>query len=808
MEKSPNISICIPMYNAARFIKDCIDSVLSQSFQDLELLVVDDGSTDNSCDIVNSVRDNRIRLIRNQHDYVGSLNKLLDEAKGKYIARMDADDVMYPNRLAIQYEYMENHPDVDFIGGRMAVFKQSTKEPLYDLNVKSGSLCISDLLDYCCICHPTVMFRTASINGKEKFRYDKQMEYAEDYDLWMRMLASGKKFVNLDKVFTYYRLHEQQVTTCHHDEQAQKTQIIRAWALKKQIELENKAFHEPAFIPDTTNKLTVVMPFKNEGKEVANTAKSIRDTVGMSVDIIAIDDDCDDGFDYAGSLRGLNVTYVRNSYRLGASLSKERGAQLAKTPYFILLDAHMRFYDSEWAEYIVRELDANPHRLLCCKSICLQKDEEGNVSVHPKSYSPQGAYLSFCSNKYVPAIDWNGYTECLPTCAENQIPCVLGAGYITSKSYWNKIHGLQGLLHYGCEEAYISIKAWKEGGGCYLLPKLTIGHIYRKKFPYPVYSFQCIYNNLIISELLFPTSERCFAKAVAWNLSKDTYFKAMEYMSLHKNDLDKLARCYKTFKKNDFTYVKNLNDICRKVAQKTIRITDKEADKARIFILKETEKISNAGLFSGMGGILIAGLLYVEAGYSEFESLVYEVWERLSKSIKASHDLTFQNGLAGIGWALIYAASHNLIEDSIEEELSTIDKKIMCMSIKRNQDHSFLEGVGGVYCYVVARLGFNKRNKSTKKTFSQEFLQELDEQSHCLLKDCQDWRTINFVSQYKERLSDDWEILAPEFPEIVELPDYIPNIQKNWELSLSGVIGSVINKMINEYNTHNEEKSL
>ena len=97
MEISPNISICIPMYNAARFIKDCIDSVLSQSFQDLELLVVDDGSTDNSCDIVNSVRDNRIRLIRNQHDYVGSLNKLLDEAKGKYIARMDADDVMYPN---------------------------------------------------------------------------------------------------------------------------------------------------------------------------------------------------------------------------------------------------------------------------------------------------------------------------------------------------------------------------------------------------------------------------------------------------------------------------------------------------------------------------------------------------------------------------------------------------------------------------------------------------------------------------------------------------------------------------------------
>ena len=808
MATSPKISVCIPMYNAAHFIKDCIVSVLAQSFQDFELLIVDDGSTDDSCDIVNSVRDNRIRLIQNQHDYVGSLNMLLDKAIGKYIARMDADDVMYPNRLAIQLEYMENHPNVDVVGGRMTVFKQSIKEPLYDLNVKNGSLCISDMLDSCCICHPTVMFRAASIKGKEKFRYDKQMAYAEDYDLWMRMLASGKKFFNLEEKLTYYRLHEQQVTTSHHEEQSQKSKTIRTWALRKQIELENKAFHEPALIPETTNKLTVVMPFKNEGEEVANTARSIRETVGMSVDIIAIDDDCDDGFDYEGSLRGLNVTYVRNSYRLGASLSKERGAQLAKTPYFILLDAHMRFYDSEWAEYIVKELDANSQRLLCSKSVCLQKDEEGIVSVHPKSYSPQGAYLSFCSNKYVPAIDWNNYTECLPTCAENQIPCVLGAGYVTSKSYWNKIRGLQGLLHYGCEEAYISIKAWKEGGGCYLLPNLTIGHIYRKKFPYPVYSFQCIYNNLVISELLFPTSERCFAKAVAWNLNKDTYIKAMEYMSLHKDELDKLAKHYKTFQQNDFSYVKRLNDICRKVAQKSIRITDEEAIQAQDYILKETEKISGAGLFTGLGGIFIAALLYAEAGHSEFENLVYEVWERLSKSIKESHDLTFQSGLAGIGWALIYAASHNLIEDSVEEELSTIDKKIVCMSIKRNQDYSLLEGVGGVYCYVVARLGFNRRNKETQETLFQEFLQEMDEQAHCILKECQDWRTLNFVSQYTERLSDDWEILAPEFPEIVELPDYIPNTQKNWDLSLSGVIGSVINKMTNEYNTHNEEKSL
>ena len=90
------------MYNAALFIKDCINSVLSQSFQDFELLVVDDGSTDNSCDIVKNIKDNRVRLIQNQHDYVGSLNLLMDEAKGEYIAKMDADDVMCANRLTLQ----------------------------------------------------------------------------------------------------------------------------------------------------------------------------------------------------------------------------------------------------------------------------------------------------------------------------------------------------------------------------------------------------------------------------------------------------------------------------------------------------------------------------------------------------------------------------------------------------------------------------------------------------------------------------------------------------------------------------------
>ena len=105
--KPPAISVCMPMYNAALHLQECLDSILSQTFGDFELLIVDDGSTDESVAIAEACSDPRVRLIKNEHDYIASLNLLLAEAKGKYIARMDADDVMMPYRLEVQYGYME-----------------------------------------------------------------------------------------------------------------------------------------------------------------------------------------------------------------------------------------------------------------------------------------------------------------------------------------------------------------------------------------------------------------------------------------------------------------------------------------------------------------------------------------------------------------------------------------------------------------------------------------------------------------------------------------------------------------------------
>lgn len=797
----------MPVYNAAPFLRECIDSILCQTFPHFELLIVDDGSTDGSRDIVRGYADPRIRLIENRHDYIGSLNRLLDEARGKYIARMDADDIMLPERLQIQYDYMEAHPETDVLGGMMSVFQE--KESAGQLvSVRKGRVSLSDMIDACCLFHPTVMFRSSSLETPKRFRYDRDMAYAEDYALWVELLSYGKHLYNMEDALVRYRIHKSQITSTHHGEQSCLTDKIRRKAMVRLSELTAAALSEGAEIPATDKKLTVVIPFMNEGEEVGNTVRSIRETVHDEVDIIVINDGSDDGYDYGKDLEGLDVCYLQNSYRLGAALTKERGAQLSKTPYFLLLDAHMRFYQTDWAQYITSELDKNPKRLLCSKSISLNKDEKGNVFVVPDSNQPKGAYLLFDPKKIVPGIEWNNYEGEMPTEDADQIPCVLGAGYATSKSYWNRIRGLQGLIHYGCEEAYISIKAWKEGGGCYLLPRLAIGHIYRKKFPYQVHSVQIYYNNLVVSELLFPTSERMFARAVAWLHGKTLYHRIMELMEVRSALNADLKRHYDTLRGNDFGYVKHLNEICRKVAQNPARISDGSAREVAGYLERHIGEQVRIGLFDGMAGILVAGLLYASAGHPEADGLVSAAWERLQPELSREHGLMFESGFAGVGWALIYLASHRLIEDDIEDELAQIDKKIMTLSVKRTADMSFKTGLGGIYCYVVARLGFNRRNGRCEEPFSADFLQELDDAAPQTLEKTDNWRTMNFVSQFMQRQEADWEILAPEFVEIAELPDYVPKSVGQWKMSLSGIVGSLINKVTNEYKVQNEKELL
>ena len=281
---------------------------------------------------------------------------------------------------------------------------------------------------------------------------------------------------------------------------------------------------------------------------------------------------------------------------------------------------------------------------------------------------------------------------------------------------------------------------------------------------------------------------------MAWQLNKKALHTTLEFMDTRRRLNQELKACYRTLRQHDFAYIKRLNEICRKVAQRVNPHHRRRGGAGHGLPDRAPPDPRRHRLFDGLAGALIATLLYVEAGHEAQEGLATELWERLSSQLSQPHNLSFRSGLTGVGWALIYAASHGLIEDSIDAELALIDRQVATLSLRRCDDLSFLDGLGGIYAYVTARLGYDRRRHLPETTFAPGFLEEMDAEARRVLTDSDDWRTKNITGQFTERHADDWEILAPEFPEIVELPDYLPNDVGKWQLTLPGIVGSVINK--------------
>jgi len=216
----PKVSILLPAFNAEKYCAEAIASMLGQTFADYELIVMDDCSTDNTWEIVQSFKDSRIRLYRNKENLgiTSSLNKMLSLAKGEYFARMDADDISVPNRLALQVDYMDKHPDIWVCGGLFAVDSEANR---YVLQLPVENEDIRVLLPFACsLPHPFVMLNGAKFRENRIF-YDKTKKYAQDYALWIRISCEfpEAKFANLPVIIGHYRKHEAAISTAKKSEQ-------------------------------------------------------------------------------------------------------------------------------------------------------------------------------------------------------------------------------------------------------------------------------------------------------------------------------------------------------------------------------------------------------------------------------------------------------------------------------------------------------------------------------------------------------------------------------------------------------------
>jgi glycosyltransferase involved in cell wall biosynthesis len=219
----------MPVYNGAKYVEEAIRSILAQTFHDFEFLIINDGSTDNSEEIILSFTDPRIRYIKNETNLklIATLNKGLKLARGKYIARMDADDISLPDRLQLQVDFMEEHTEVGVCG---SFIKNIGAENNTVLFLTSHNEITFRQIFSTYIRHPTALIRKqVLIDNNIEYRFE--YPHVEDHRFWIDISLHSKLAI-LPKVLLHYRIHSENISVTQQATQAKIETLIR----KEQIE--------------------------------------------------------------------------------------------------------------------------------------------------------------------------------------------------------------------------------------------------------------------------------------------------------------------------------------------------------------------------------------------------------------------------------------------------------------------------------------------------------------------------------------------------------------------------------------------
>lgn len=229
--KAPKVSVLMSAYNSEKYVAEAIESILNQTFSDFEFIIVNDGSTDKTADIIDKYanEDKRIKFINNKQNQglIAALNSAWPLCSGEYVARMDSDDISLPDRFAIQIAYMDEHPECGACGTWIERFGPNVKP---DTIVKYPSK--MKLLDFVMqgnrVANPSTMIRK-SVLDEHDIKYNPAYKYAEDFAFWAE-ISKYAEVHNLQQVLLKYRWHDGNVSVTH-----RKTQLECAERIRKSI---------------------------------------------------------------------------------------------------------------------------------------------------------------------------------------------------------------------------------------------------------------------------------------------------------------------------------------------------------------------------------------------------------------------------------------------------------------------------------------------------------------------------------------------------------------------------------------------
>ncbi|MDO5054400.1 MAG: glycosyltransferase family 2 protein [Pasteurella oralis] len=242
MSNAPIVTVLICAYNAEKYIADCLNAVINQTYKNLEIIIINDGSTDNTQDILNKISkiDSRIKLVLNKKNigFINSLNKGLTYSTGKYIAKTDADDITKPEWIEKIVSVMEKEDSILAMGSYMSIISEKDNGSMLSKKASHGdewrkplshSEIIEAMLFYCPMNNPSMIMKT-EIYTKYGLKFDPNYLYAEDYKFWLEVSRIGK-LANYPESLVYYRLHSNQTSSLHINKQLKTAKKIRKEAI-------------------------------------------------------------------------------------------------------------------------------------------------------------------------------------------------------------------------------------------------------------------------------------------------------------------------------------------------------------------------------------------------------------------------------------------------------------------------------------------------------------------------------------------------------------------------------------------------
>jgi glycosyltransferase involved in cell wall biosynthesis len=332
LNTKPLVSILLPIYNAAQYLKECLDSIFNQTYQNFEIIAIDDGSTDNPEFILQGFKDSRLHYFKNESNLgvAKTLNKALKHANGEFIMRMDADDVILPNKIKEQVNFFGKFPETDILGTAFSQF--SYNRPLNNNLPANDSDIKLELFFRCPLCHPTVMIKREALI-KNELEYNESLQTAEDYNLWTDACIKGLKFTNLPEKMLIYRQHANQNTDRYYEQLLILDDIIRLKIAKFYFKNILTKYTEEAYLSLINHKFNDIRELKRIKKIVLELKKTSISTINQKTIsqfwqqkwYIYLDDYCYNytNIGFSNSLRVLKLYITDKTFFCFSSLRKK-----------------------------------------------------------------------------------------------------------------------------------------------------------------------------------------------------------------------------------------------------------------------------------------------------------------------------------------------------------------------------------------------------------------------------------------------------------------------------------------------------